>query len=254
MVRGDLVALGGPGFPDCRARMPERDRRHRPDPIELLILGGDDAHGDAWRERGRLRRRGQHHKRMRLDLKTRCGRGRRHLRRDLLDPFEGLGDDQLALPGADRADVGGGDRRPRAAPGLGVIGPARTGGNEQHERAVVLGSGPAPGESVAEGVNPLNDLVRTHSSTYLKGASRARPTVFTPRSVSGDPETRRRTGPRSPARKFGVQAGAAEWLAAHGDHPKAAEVRAQVDQHRSFWLRGYYGLLGQAYLTLVPVS
>jgi len=27
-----------------------------------------------------------------------------------------------------------------------------------------------------------------------------------------------------------------------------------VDQHRSFWQRGYYGLLGQAYLTLVPVG
>ena len=28
----------------------------------------------------------------------------------------------------------------------------------------------------------------------------------------------------------------------------------RVDQHRSFWLRGYYGLLGQAYLTLAPVG
>ena len=52
----------------------------------------------------------------------------------------------------------------------------------------------------------------------------------------------------------GYQCDEEEWLAAHGDHPKAAEVRAQVDQHRSFWLRGYYGLLGQAYLTLVPAS
>jgi cyclopropane fatty-acyl-phospholipid synthase-like methyltransferase len=43
-----------------------------------------------------------------------------------------------------------------------------------------------------------------------------------------------------------------EWLAAHGDHPKAAEIRDRLDQHRSFWLRGYYGLLGLAYLTLVP--
>jgi cyclopropane fatty-acyl-phospholipid synthase-like methyltransferase len=52
----------------------------------------------------------------------------------------------------------------------------------------------------------------------------------------------------------GYQCDEEEWLAAHGDHPKAAGVRAQVDQHRSFWLRGYYGLLGQAYLTLVPAS
>src|SRR6266702_108903 len=43
-------------------------------------------------------------------------------------------------------------------------------------------------------------------------------------------------------------------VGARGDHPKADEIRAQVDQHRSFWLRGYYGLLGQAYLTLVPVG
>ncbi len=33
-----------------------------------------------------------------------------------------------------------------------------------------------------------------------------------------------------------------------------ARARGLVDQHRSFWLRGYYGLLGQAYLTLVPAS
>ena len=40
--------------------------------------------------------------------------------------------------------------------------------------------------------------------------------------------------------------------ASPGGHPKAAGIRERVDQHRSFWLRGYYGLLGQAYLTLVP--
>jgi cyclopropane fatty-acyl-phospholipid synthase-like methyltransferase len=52
----------------------------------------------------------------------------------------------------------------------------------------------------------------------------------------------------------GYQCDEEEWLAAHGDHPKAAGLRQQVDQHRSYWLRGYYGLLGQAYLTLVPVG
>jgi len=52
----------------------------------------------------------------------------------------------------------------------------------------------------------------------------------------------------------GYQCDEEEWLAAHPDHPRAAEIREQVDQHRSFWLRGYYGLLGQAYLTLIPVS
>jgi hypothetical protein len=52
----------------------------------------------------------------------------------------------------------------------------------------------------------------------------------------------------------GYQCDEEEWLAAHPGHPKAAELRERVDQHRSFWLRGYYGLLGQAYLTLVPVG
>jgi ubiquinone/menaquinone biosynthesis C-methylase UbiE len=52
----------------------------------------------------------------------------------------------------------------------------------------------------------------------------------------------------------GYQCDEEEWLAAHGDHPKAAEIRAEVEQHRSYWLRGYYDLLGQAYLTLVPVG
>jgi SAM-dependent methyltransferase len=45
-----------------------------------------------------------------------------------------------------------------------------------------------------------------------------------------------------------------EWLAAHADHPLAEETRDRVDQHRSRWLRGYRGVLGLAYLTLVPVS
>jgi len=52
----------------------------------------------------------------------------------------------------------------------------------------------------------------------------------------------------------GYQCDEEEWLAAHGDHPGAAEIREQVDQHRSYWLRGYYGLLGEAYLTLIPVG
>jgi SAM-dependent methyltransferase len=52
----------------------------------------------------------------------------------------------------------------------------------------------------------------------------------------------------------GYQCDEEEWLAAHGDHPEAARLRAKVDQHRSYWLRGYYDLLGMAYLTLVPVS
>jgi len=52
----------------------------------------------------------------------------------------------------------------------------------------------------------------------------------------------------------GYQADEEEWLAAHPDHPEAAEIRQRVDEHRSHWLRGYRGLLGFAYLTLVPVG
>jgi cyclopropane fatty-acyl-phospholipid synthase-like methyltransferase len=52
----------------------------------------------------------------------------------------------------------------------------------------------------------------------------------------------------------GYQSDEEEWLAAHPRHPQAAELRERLDEHRSFWLRGYYGILGQAYLTLVPVA
>jgi cyclopropane fatty-acyl-phospholipid synthase-like methyltransferase len=52
----------------------------------------------------------------------------------------------------------------------------------------------------------------------------------------------------------GYQCDEEEWLATHAGHPEAARIRAQVDEHRSYWLRGYRGILGQAYLTLVPVD
>jgi cyclopropane fatty-acyl-phospholipid synthase-like methyltransferase len=52
----------------------------------------------------------------------------------------------------------------------------------------------------------------------------------------------------------GYQCDEEEWLATHAGHPEAARIAEQVDEHRSFWLRGYRGLLGQAYLTLVPVA
>ncbi|MCT4353859.1 class I SAM-dependent methyltransferase [Streptomyces sp. Je 1-79] len=44
------------------------------------------------------------------------------------------------------------------------------------------------------------------------------------------------------------------WLAAHPDHPLAAETRDRVDRQRSSWLNGYRDVLGIAYLTLVPVG
>jgi SAM-dependent methyltransferase len=43
------------------------------------------------------------------------------------------------------------------------------------------------------------------------------------------------------------------WLAEHPDHPRAAETRQRADRHRSAWLT-YRGVLGLAYLTLVPVA
>ena len=50
------------------------------------------------------------------------------------------------------------------------------------------------------------------------------------------------------------QADEEEWLATHPDHPEAAGIRQRLDEHRSYWLRGYRGLLGLAYLTLIPVG
>lgn len=52
----------------------------------------------------------------------------------------------------------------------------------------------------------------------------------------------------------GYQADEEEWLAGHPDHPEAAEISQRHDEHRSYWLRGYRGLLGLAYLTLVPIA
>jgi hypothetical protein len=52
----------------------------------------------------------------------------------------------------------------------------------------------------------------------------------------------------------GYQADEEEWLATHGNHPEAARIGQQVDQHRSYWLRGYRGIMGLAYLTLIPVG
>ncbi|MFI6855524.1 SAM-dependent methyltransferase [Streptomyces sp. NPDC050416] len=43
------------------------------------------------------------------------------------------------------------------------------------------------------------------------------------------------------------------WLARHPGHPQAAETRERADRHRAAWLT-YRGVLGLAYLTLVPVA
>ncbi|GAB3402096.1 SAM-dependent methyltransferase [Flindersiella endophytica] len=42
------------------------------------------------------------------------------------------------------------------------------------------------------------------------------------------------------------------WLVSHGDQPEAKQIRAQADEHRDNWLRGYRTVLGFAYLTLAP--
>jgi SAM-dependent methyltransferase len=46
-------------------------------------------------------------------------------------------------------------------------------------------------------------------------------------------------------------AGRERWLRQYPDAPEAIEVRAELDAHRHGWLRGYRGVLGFAYLTLV---
>lgn len=48
----------------------------------------------------------------------------------------------------------------------------------------------------------------------------------------------------------GIAADREEWLLAHPGHPRADEVRAQLDETRAFWLRGHRGILGFAYLML----
>ncbi len=41
-----------------------------------------------------------------------------------------------------------------------------------------------------------------------------------------------------------------EWLLAHPSHPRAGEVRAELDKTRNIWLRGHRDVCGFAYLTL----
>jgi SAM-dependent methyltransferase len=48
----------------------------------------------------------------------------------------------------------------------------------------------------------------------------------------------------------GIAADREEWLLTHPGHPRAEEVRAQLDRTRALWLRGHRGILGFAYLTL----
>jgi cyclopropane fatty-acyl-phospholipid synthase-like methyltransferase len=52
----------------------------------------------------------------------------------------------------------------------------------------------------------------------------------------------------------GYQLDQEEWLQSHPDHPMADDTRTKLDQHRSYWLNGYRGVMGFAYLTLLPVA
>lgn len=49
----------------------------------------------------------------------------------------------------------------------------------------------------------------------------------------------------------GYQADAEVWLADHPNHPLAPPTRERLDRHRAQWM-SYRGILGFAYLTLVP--
>ena len=52
----------------------------------------------------------------------------------------------------------------------------------------------------------------------------------------------------------GFSARYARWLSEHGrDHPDAAEVRARAARQRTAYLRGYRGILGMAYLSLLAI-
>jgi SAM-dependent methyltransferase len=50
----------------------------------------------------------------------------------------------------------------------------------------------------------------------------------------------------------GYLADVEEWLAAYPDDPRAAAARGRADRHRAAWT-AYRGVLGLAYLTLIPV-
>jgi SAM-dependent methyltransferase len=53
----------------------------------------------------------------------------------------------------------------------------------------------------------------------------------------------------------GLAADRERWLLANQDHPKAGEVRTQLDESRDIWLRGHRDIFGFAYLTLgVPLT
>ncbi len=63
-------------------------------------------------------------------------------------------------------------------------------------------------------------------------------------------EAKPAASPNGTTLKSGYLADVEEWLATHDD----PQVRARADEHRSRWLRGYRGVMGLAYLTLVPVQ
>ena len=44
--------------------------------------------------------------------------------------------------------------------------------------------------------------------------------------------------------------GRERWLAANPDHPDAPAIRSTADTHRNYWLHGWRGVLGMAYLVL----
>lgn len=53
----------------------------------------------------------------------------------------------------------------------------------------------------------------------------------------------------------GYAASSEEWLLANDDHPEADAVRAELDAHRTRWLRGTREVMGYAYLLLgVPAQ
>lgn len=109
--------------------------------------------------------------------------------------------------------------------------------------AMLLGTGfwerpPTPAEAAAIGMEPA-DLLDLASLVDLAIATGFRPLAI-------------HTAGRDEWERFesGFLADWETWLIRYGDHPDAADIRAQSDRHRDEWLRGWRDVLGFAYLTL----
>ncbi len=160
------VPLGRAGLANRGPAVLERDGRDRHDRLEVGLVGSDPADRDPRRHR-HLERTVEHEQRQLLDMEPGAARRRAHRGRRLDDPLERHGDAERSLPGHDRGDILGHDRRLEAQPRPGVEreGSCR---HEQRERPDVLGPRPCPGHRVVVALEPLEQL------TAIRGRHRYR--------------------------------------------------------------------------------